>query len=215
MKKNRGILLLYSTLLCVIVLSACASSTENSSTTLENPPQNNNSNQTTNDKSSENTPNDESDVSEKNTTDNQKTSEETDTSSNHTANDEKSSSTTSTEVSLKEKYQKIINETKKEAEELGATDSSTYALKKVEDDRWEMWDQLLNEIYGALKEQLSAEEMDQLKEEQRNWIKNRDKRALEASLKFKGGTQEHLEYTAVLANITEERCYELVEGYMK
>ncbi|WP_240050779.1 lysozyme inhibitor LprI family protein [Metabacillus litoralis] len=116
---------------------------------------------------------------------------------------------------MKEKYVKKINETKSEVEKLEATDSSTYALKKVEDDRWEIWDKLLNEIYGALKEQLSAEEMDQLKEEQRNWIKNRDERALEASLKYKGGTQEHLEYSAVSANITEERCYELVEDYMK
>jgi uncharacterized protein YecT (DUF1311 family) len=119
------------------------------------------------------------------------------------------------EASLKEEYLIRLNDTKKEAEELEATDSSTYALKKVENDRWDTWDQLLNEIYGVLKEQLPPEEMDQLKEEQRNWIKFRDDSALEASQKFKGGTQEHLEYVAVLANLTEERCYELVEDYMR
>jgi uncharacterized protein YecT (DUF1311 family) len=74
---------------------------------------------------------------------------------------------------------------------------------------------LLNEIYGALKGQLTPEKMDQLIEEQRNWIKFRDDRALEASLKYKGGTQEQLEYVAVLANLTEKRCYELVANYMK
>ncbi len=117
--------------------------------------------------------------------------------------------------SLKEEYYQKINHTKKEVDKLEATDSSTYAMKKVENDRWELWDQLLNEVYGVLKEQLLPEEMDQLREEQRNWVKNRDNRALEASLKFKGGTQEQLEYVAVLANLTEERCYELIKNYMK
>lgn len=85
----------------------------------------------------------------------------------------------------------------------------------MENDRWDIWDELLNETYGFLKEQLSPKEMDQLREEQQNWIKYRDDSALEASLKFKGGTQEHLEYVAVLANLTEERCYELVANYKK
>lgn len=85
----------------------------------------------------------------------------------------------------------------------------------MENDRWELWDKLLNEIYGVLKEQLSPEEMDQLREEQRNWVKYRDDSALEASLKYNGATQERLEYVAVLAKLTEDRCYELVENYMK
>lgn len=133
----------------------------------------------------------------------------------NTSNATQSSVANTNNPTLKEEYSiKLIN-TKIEAEKLQATDSSTYALKKVENDRWELWDKLLNEIYGALKEQLSLEEMEQLRESQREWIKDRDDQALEASLKFKGGTQEHLEYVAVLANLTEERCYELVDRYMK
>ena len=96
-----------------------------------------------------------------------------------------------------------------------AKDSSTYALKAVENERWETWDELLNEIYGVLKEQLLPDEMEQLREEQRDWIKFRDERALESSLQYKGGTMEQLEYVIVLANLTEERCFELVENYMK
>lgn len=142
--------------------------------------------------------------------DNNEQNEKEDTSTSEAAEVNKEVS-----ISLKEKYLQQLDDTKKEAEELEPTDSSTYALKKVENDRWELWDELLNEIYGVLKEQLSAEEMDQLREEQRNWIKFRDDSALEASHKFKGGTQEHLEYVAVLANLTEERCYELVANYMK
>ena len=119
------------------------------------------------------------------------------------------------EKSLKDDYLKKLNNTKKEAGEMEATDASTYAMKKVENDRWVIWDELLNEIYGVLKEQLSPEEMDQLREEQRKWVDYRDDSALEASIKYKGGTQEHLEYVAVLANLTEKRCYELVGNYMK
>ncbi|WP_424237531.1 lysozyme inhibitor LprI family protein [Bhargavaea ginsengi] len=117
--------------------------------------------------------------------------------------------------SKKEEYLQILKDTKAEADQLKESDSSTYALKKVANDKWEIWDKRLNEIYGILQEQLSQDEMGRLREEQRDWIKYRDETALEASLKFKGGTQEHLEYVTVLANLTEERCYELVEGYMK
>jgi uncharacterized protein YecT (DUF1311 family) len=147
-------------------------------------------------------------------TDNNNANQPEDTSNNVHAKEEDSAAN-NTEGSLKAEYLKKLNIAKKETEVLEATDSSTYALKKVENDRWEIWDQLLNEIYGALKVQLSQEEMDQLREEQRNWIKFRDGHALEASQKYKGGTQEHLEYVAVLADLTEERCYELVEKYMK
>ncbi|WP_186580236.1 lysozyme inhibitor LprI family protein [Aquibacillus kalidii] len=118
------------------------------------------------------------------------------------------------EASLKNEYLKKLNDTNKETEDLKATDPSTYAEKKVANDRLEIWDGLLNEIYGVLEEQLPPEEMEQLREEQRNWIDYRDNSALEASLEYKGGTQEHLEYVIVLANLTKERCYELVEEYM-
>ena len=124
-------------------------------------------------------------------------------------------STYNTKSSLKEEYLQKVNHTTRVAEELEASDSSTYAMKKVENDRWNIWDELLNEVYEVLKGQLSPEEMDQLREEQRNWVKYRDDSSLEASLKYKGGTQEQLEYVTVLANFTEERCYELVETYME
>lgn len=131
--------------------------------------------------------------------------------------EETSASTSDDELteSQRTEYLQKLNATKKELEEVEPTDSSTYALKAAENARWETWDNLLNEIYGVLKEQLPPEEMDQLREEQRNWLTYRDETALEASLKYKGGTMEHLEYVSVLANLTEERCYELVEKYMR
>lgn len=57
--------------------------------------------------------------------------------------------------------------------------------------------------------------MDKLREEQREWIKYRDLTAKKAASKFEGGTMESLEFISVQARITEERCYDLVEGYME
>lgn len=127
---------------------------------------------------------------------------------------EEESSAEGSQVSVKSVYLEKLNNTKVAVEALVATDTSTYALKEVESKRWEMWDGLLNDIYSELREKLTVAEMEQLKMEQRTWLEFRDTTALEASEKFKGGTQEHLEYVAVLANLTEERSYFLVEEYM-
>ncbi|MEH7382740.1 lysozyme inhibitor LprI family protein [Bacillus sp. JJ1533] len=214
---NRKSLIAILTMVSVILLAACQNSSEDSSAKLDKPSQNKQTSQSNNDDSSnvgstENTSN--ADNTEKVTIDTSKneTNEKTIT-SNNVPKKEETSSTNATE-SLKVEYLQRLNDTKKMMDEMEATDTSTYALKKVEDDRWDIWDELLNEIYGVLNEQLPTEKMDQLRQEQRNWIKFRDDTALEASHKFNGGTQEHLEYSAVSANLTEERCYELVEYYM-
>lgn len=123
-----------------------------------------------------------------------------------------------TPKSMKDVYQQKLADRSEEVDKIRksySNDSSTYAMKKVEGDRYDLWDALLNEVYGVLKEQLSKEEMNQLRVEQRNWITYRDDTAKEASLNYQGGTQEHLEYVVVLADLTEERCYELVEEFME
>lgn len=77
------------------------------------------------------------------------------------------------------------------------------------------WDAALNEIYGVLKKQLSTDEMSSLKVEQRNWIKQRDQKAKDESSVFTGGTMEVTIYVSTQAQLTKERCYELVQKYMK
>ena len=119
------------------------------------------------------------------------------------------------EQNLKGIYLEKLKLSKQQAEALQAEDDTTLGLRKLESDLLNIWDELLNEIYGDLEEILSEDEMDGLRIEQRDWIEERDNQALEASLEFEGGTMEPLVYIAVLANITEQRCYELVEIYMK
>ncbi|MFD2681874.1 lysozyme inhibitor LprI family protein [Bacillus seohaeanensis] len=217
--KNNHRVLMGMLIIVLVILAACGNSPDESSTPADNDSENNNVTQDTKEEASNsdskenasNTDNTNTDVSDQ---ENKDTNKKVDTSDNVPAKEE-APSTNHTEGNLKEEYLQKLKDAKKETEELEATDSSTYALKKVENDRWEIWDELLNEIYGKLKEQLPPEEMDELREEQRKWIEYRDDNALKASLKYKGGTQEHLEYVAVLANLTEERCFELVEEYMK
>lgn len=155
--------------------------------------------------------------------------EERDTESDDTNNDEEDVATdeqdpqednnnseeTDAKVGLKKVYLEKLNEAKNEWDDKEPTDSSTYAQKNLEGEKFDVWDGLLNEVYGVLEEKLSKENMDQLREEQRNWLSYRDETAKEASLKYEGGTQEHLEYTAVLVVLTEERSFELVDNYME
>lgn len=91
----------------------------------------------------------------------------------------------------------------------------TADMKEAASKEHERWDKALNEIYQELKAQLPEADMAKLKEEQLSWIKERDKAAEEAAAKYKGGTMEGLEYAATLASVTKERCYKLVELYMK
>lgn len=117
-------------------------------------------------------------------------------------------------ISNKDEYLKKLYEME-EADRYSVAGTTTIELEEQEAERYKKWDAELNKIYGVLKEQLSAEQMDQLRVEQREWVKHRDEAAKEASLKYKGGTMEGLEYVATQASLTRERCYLLVAKYMK
>lgn len=136
------------------------------------------------------------------------------TSTNSNNGESQDSSNDENTVSQKDQYLKKLNEME-EADRNEEAKSTMVEMEEQEAERYKKWDVALNEIYGVLKEQLDTEQMDQLKEGQRKWIKHRDEAAKEASLKYKGGTTETLEYVATQATLTRERCYELVAKYMK
>lgn len=92
---------------------------------------------------------------------------------------------------------------------------NTIEMKSAASQEYERWDKALNEIYGVLKQQLPSDDMSKLKAEQIKWISDRDDKAKKESLEYEGGTAEQLVYTSSLAKTTKERCYELVEKYMK
>jgi uncharacterized protein YecT (DUF1311 family) len=77
------------------------------------------------------------------------------------------------------------------------------------------WDYKLNNIYGILKVQLSTSDMKKLQNEEIQWIKDRDAKAKKDAAEMAGGSMEKVLYEGSLAKSTRERCYELVDKYMK
>lgn len=94
-------------------------------------------------------------------------------------------------------------------------EGTTVSMTKAAEEKYNRWDDALNEIYGELKNQLTEEEMAELKKEQQAWITKRDETAEKKAAEFKGGTMEALELLSAKAGITKGRCYELVGKYMK
>lgn len=80
---------------------------------------------------------------------------------------------------------------------------------------YKQWDDALNEIYGVLKVQLSPGDMKNLQNEELQWIKDRDAKAKSDASEMAGGTMEKVLYEGSLSKSTKERCYVLVDKYMK
>jgi uncharacterized protein YecT (DUF1311 family) len=207
-KENSKALLTIFIFVIIILLAACENSSAKSDNNGNNKSPDHTSDEEIHDSSEEN-------VTETVSNKEMDTKEETEKTSDQLPEEKEETTANDTTTNQKETYLNKLNETNEKTESMEAVDSSTYALKDVAHKQYEAWDDLLNEIYGVLEKQLSAEEMSQLREEQRDWITHRDKTAKEASLEYEGGTMEQLEYVTVLANETKERCYELVEVYMQ
>lgn len=92
---------------------------------------------------------------------------------------------------------------------------TTIKMKEALGQAYKRWDDALNDIYGDLKNELKADVMKELKNEQISWITYRDNTAKKESEEFKGGTLEGVQYIDSMGRVTKERCYELVEKYMK
>lgn len=207
-KDNNKALLTIFIFVLIILLVACENSSAKSDHDGNNQSSDHTSDEEIHDSSEEN-------ATETVTNEEMGTKEETEKTSDQLPEEKEETTANDTTTNQKETYLNKLNETNEKTESMEAVDSSTYALKDVAHKQYEAWDDLLNEIYGVLEKQLSAEEMSQLREEQRDWITHRDETAKEASLEYEGGTMEQLEYVTVLANETKERCYELVEVYMQ
>lgn len=91
----------------------------------------------------------------------------------------------------------------------------TSDLIQAANDEYKLWDDKLNEIYSVLKDQLSKDKMDKLTQEEVAWIKIRDEKAEVAAKPNEGGSIAPLIKITSLIESTRDRCYELVDSYMK
>jgi uncharacterized protein YecT (DUF1311 family) len=123
---------------------------------------------------------------------------------------------TKVEVSKKQIYLDKLEAIKvglKDLDELYA--GSTIEMQYAAGQEYERWDTVLNEIYGVLKTQLSKTEMSKLEEEEVQWIKDKEAEADKVSKEWEGGTGQNGAIMSSLASNTKDRCYELVNKYMK
>ena len=76
----------------------------------------------------------------------------------------------------------------------------------------EAWDAELNKVYKLLKGKLSSSEQEQLKIEQRQWIKERDRKAEDDSAEL-GGSDAVMSRNMSLSEETRNRTLELAKMY--
>lgn len=88
-------------------------------------------------------------------------------------------------------------------------------MNRTASDVYKLWDDELNKIYGVVKQELSASEMENLRQKQREWIKYRDSEAEAAASQYAGGTMAPMSQAETKSDLTRDRCYELVNSYMK
>ncbi|GAB1763398.1 lysozyme inhibitor LprI family protein [Priestia aryabhattai] len=117
-------------------------------------------------------------------------------------------------ASKKEEYLYKLDHTK-DMLEASATSENDMERKQQYNQNYQLWDGLLNEIYGVLKTQLSASEMSTLQSNQRQWIESRDAAAQATFDEEGGGTLSQAEQVRTLWEVTRDRCYILVNNYMK
>lgn len=92
---------------------------------------------------------------------------------------------------------------------------STGDMKYAANEEYLRWDDALNGIYDVLRNNLDPSEMDKLQQEEEAWIEAKEEEASKAAKEFEDGTAEALAYATSLAESTKNRCYELVDRYMK
>ncbi|MGG0540585.1 lysozyme inhibitor LprI family protein [Priestia aryabhattai] len=122
-------------------------------------------------------------------------------------------SISSANSSTKAKYLSILEQTK--AQEVPATSQVDGERMNQSYRNYDKWDKVLNDIYSELKNQLSASEMNNLKIKERQWIKDRDYQSTKELNEAGGGTYYYAEEALILHEMTRERCYFLVNNYMK
>ena len=102
-------------------------------------------------------------------------------------------------------------------------DGSNVEIKEGSSMILESWDDELNKVYKLLMSKLSKKEQEKLRNEERAWIKRKERVVKEAADEFCGtvngqklcGTGYGLEYTQSLINSTKGRAIELSKRYEK
>ncbi|MCC8061286.1 MAG: DUF1311 domain-containing protein [Clostridiales bacterium] len=99
------------------------------------------------------------------------------------------------------------------AQDRARMSESTGQGKAAADSERKLWETELERILAKLEEALSSREMTALLTAQKEWKREREALAAEASKNQRSAVLEELEYNASLAESTRQRVYELAETY--
>lgn len=102
----------------------------------------------------------------------------------------------------------------KEAElndELQKKDITQTEMNEISAQIYKLWDDELNVIWEKLKSTLDENAMDQLIEEERAWIKEKEDKVKKAGAEVEGGTMQPSIENSEAAALTKERVYELAK----
>lgn len=135
--------------------------------------------------------------------------------SNEANNDSNSNKSQSNSTALsKEKYLGELNNIQRKADNVYVGDTDP-EMREAIGYIYTLWDNELNRIYQDLKNNLPKDQFKKLEKEEVQWIKEKKRIAQKEADQYKGGTLAPLTYTSTEAEETKNRCYELVNNYMK
>ena len=84
-------------------------------------------------------------------------------------------------------------------------------MNEKSDELYKLWDGLLNEIWGVLKETLDEAAMKKLTAEEKDWIAKKEKAVADAVAEFEGGSLSGTVGPQKAAEMTRDRVYELIK----
>lgn len=118
-------------------------------------------------------------------------------------------------VYTEEEYKKRLDQTDSQIVQYrgNTSDSSATALYMAAEYAWGLWDNELNTLYSILRSRMSSEEMESLKQEELEWIKERDAASEKAASKTNSQAARNTAYLEAASKETRSRCYELLEEY--
>ncbi len=83
-------------------------------------------------------------------------------------------------------------------------------MNSVSGQIYQVWDDALNEIWSIFKENLNPDIMEELTQEERAWIKEKEAQAQAAGAEYEGGSMQSMVVSLKAAELTKSRVYELV-----
>lgn len=137
-----------------------------------------------------------------------------DTSKASASNESTKSKTANNKTAASNKSAYLEKLKKAEAEDKKQFDNMRKKGGNSEYNSYSFWDEKLNDLYGELKQKLPKERVTVLKNSQVRWINNKDANAKKIAVK-RSGKKDEIPNVADMAELTKERCYFLVNNYVK